>query len=515
MSRAPLAKILIPLLVFPLLALACSTFQPAPPAASPTRASAAQQQPVPAASASPGIPTIAAPFLAAAGQSAPAPTPDQPHVLPTMRAEAKDYTVQPGDSLNNIARENGVTLNDIVTANGIENPDLLSVGQELRIPPPTPKETGPSFKILPDSELVYGPVSAYFNVAGYLSQRRTALSSYSEDIGGEEWTAARSVQRVAEQYSVNPRLLLALLEYRGGWLSHTSVKDEIKAYPLDYPDRNRPGLYRQLAWAANNLNRGYYLWRVNGVSHWVLSDGSYVPPSPVINAGTAGVQQLMALFFDYESWKQAVSGQGLYRTYAALFGDPFSYTYEPLVPAGLKQPRLQLPFEKGVAWSFTGGPHGGWGDGSAWAALDFGPPGDTQCTVENDAWEVAVADGVILRAGEGEVIQDLDGDGFEQTGWVVLYLHVESRDRIHAGTQVKAGDRIGHPSCEGGYAPATHLHLARRYNGEWIPADGQIPFNLDGWISQGYGSEYDGILKHDDTTVEAWGERKPENQISR
>jgi hypothetical protein len=35
---------------------------------------------------------------------------------------------------------------------------------------------------------------------------------------------------------------------------------------------------------------------------------------------------------------------------------------------------------------------------------------------------------------------------------------------------VKTGDRIGHPSCEGGAANATHVHIARRYNGEWIPA---------------------------------------------
>ena len=133
----------------------------------------------------------------------------------------------------------------------------------------------------------------------------------------------------------------------------------------------------------------------------------------------------------------------------------------------------------------------------------------------NAAWAVAVADGVILRAEDGEVIQDLDGDGLEQTGWVVLYMHVESRDRVQAGTHVKAGDLIGHPSCEGGVSSGTHLHLARRYNGEWISTDGQVPFNLDGWISQGYGTEYDGVLKHNNESVEAWVGRIPENQISR
>ena len=61
---------------------------------------------------------------------------------------------------------------------------------------------------------------------------------------------------------------------------------------------------------------------------------------------------------------------------------------------------MQLPFEKGTTWSFTGGPHGGWDSGSAWAALDFAPPGEPAGCVSSDAWVVAVADGLILRAEE-------------------------------------------------------------------------------------------------------------------
>jgi len=97
----------------------------------------------------------------------------------------------------------------------------------------------------------------------------------------------------------------------------------------------------------------------------------------------------------------------------------------------------------------------------------------------------------------------------------LLYMHIETRDRISVGEVVKAGDRIGHPSCEGGISSGTHVHIARRYNGEWIPADGKIPFNLDGWISEGQGFEYDGLLKRNGKTIEAFEGRKPENQIHR
>jgi hypothetical protein len=85
---------------------------------------------------------------------------------------------------------------------------------------------------------------------------------------------------------------------------------------------------------------------------------------------------------------------------------------------------------------------------------------------------------------------------------------------------VKAGDRIGHPSCTGGYSTGTHFHLARRYNGEWIPADQTqsdtgLPFNLSGWISSGDGKEYDGYLTRNGESVEAWEGFFPENTIHR
>jgi hypothetical protein len=121
----------------------------------------------------------------------------------------------------------------------------------------------------------------------------------------------------------------------------------------------------------------------------------------------------------------------------------------------------------------------------------------------------------VVRADQGEVILDLDGDGLEQTGWVILYMHIESRDRVRAGDVLQAGDRIGHPSCEGGVSNGTHVHIARRYNGEWIPADGEIPFNLGGWVSAGYGMEYNGTLTRDGIVLEACACRAGGNQVWR
>jgi hypothetical protein len=126
-----------------------------------------------------------------------------------------------------------------------------------------------------------------------------------------------------------------------------------------------------------------------------------------------------------------------------------------------------------------------------------------------------MADGMIVRSEFGEVVQDLDGDSNERTGWSLLYMHIGTQDRAPVGKKLKAGDFIGHPSCEGGVSNGTHTHIARRYNGEWIAADGSLPFNLDGWISEGTGQEYYGTLKKNGQTLEAWDRKTDNNQIER
>lgn len=448
------------------------------------------------------------------------PTPDSPRTLPPLRTEDEEYYVQAGDTLGKIAQRYGVTLEAVIEANDIDNPNLLDIGQYLVIPPPVPAGTGPDYKIIPDSELVYGPSSANFDIEGFIEQHGGYLASYIEEVD-EEVTAsgAQIVRRIAGEYSVNPRLLLAVLEYRSGWVTDPDPLEETLDFPLRVYDSWRDGLYRQLAYVADNLNRGYYLWRVNGVSNWIVG-GEVILPAVTINAGTAAVQHLFSLLYDRVEWERAVTSEGLFATYEDLFGYPFDYTYEPLLPANLSQPVMTLPFEPGQQWSFTGGPHGGWGDGSAWAALDFAPPGDALGCVASDEWVVAAADGPVIRSEFGAVMQDIEtdgnpSDGLEGTGWTLLYMHIESRDRVQAGVYLHAGDRIGHPSCEGGFSTGTHLHLARRFNGEWIPADQTLPFILDGWVSRGSGSVYNGFLEKDGNVVEAWEGRTAVNGISR
>ena len=128
---------------------------------------------------------------------------------------------------------------------------------------------------------------------------------------------------------------------------------------------------------------------------------------------------------------------------------------------------------------------------------------------------MASAAGQVVRSTTGVVVLDLDGDGFEQTGWDLLYLHIATKDRAPLGVWLDAGGLIGHPSCEGGIATGTHLHFARKYNGEWVLADGPLPFTLSGWVAHAGKKPYEGTLTKGDKTVIARSEVSAETKIIR
>ncbi|MCA1554988.1 MAG: LysM peptidoglycan-binding domain-containing protein, partial [Chloroflexi bacterium] len=149
------------------------------------------------------------------------------------------YTVRNGDTLLGIAIRFGVDLDALMTANGLSNADRLKIGQVLRIPqantpnapstttaqsqapappipapqPPTevqPPHDAPGDKIISDSEAVYSPAYADFDIAAFVRQQNGFLASYSESVDGDSLSGAQVVQLVAERLSVGPRVLLTL-----------------------------------------------------------------------------------------------------------------------------------------------------------------------------------------------------------------------------------------------------------------------------------------------------------------
>ncbi len=85
------------------------------------------------------------------------------------------YVVQPGDVLSVIANDNGLTTAELMAANGISDPNLVGVGQTLRIPPPAEEEE----KKLPTSDVQVGPQRSGFYY--YQVQAGDTLSEIARD----------------------------------------------------------------------------------------------------------------------------------------------------------------------------------------------------------------------------------------------------------------------------------------------------------------------------------------------
>jgi LasA protease len=441
-----------------------------------------------------------------------------PTPLPTRSpyppGEIFDYLAQSGDTLPSIAAHFNTTVAEI----RVENPDLptaittIPPGYPLRVPAYYTPLTGPTFKILPDSEVVYGPTAVDFDIRSAILQFPGYLSEMESFAYKRQRKAWDVVQVVAENYSIHPRLLLTLLEYRTHALSLPSPEGDELTYPMALRDVSYRGLFWQLVWTAERLNDGYYGWREGTLREFNLADGLIVRPDPWLNAGTVALQYLFAGWFGSDPFQLATSPEGFIEVYHDLWGDPF-VKEQVIIPGSLQQPELSLPFVPNRVWDFTGGPHFSWGSSLPLGALDFAPPSEESGCVLSDEWFTAPAGGLIVRSAEATVVLDLDGDGYEQTGWVLFFFHIATDGRVAAGTVVERGDMLGHPSCEGGRATGTHIHVARKYNGEWIPAAGVLSFVMDGWVPSAGAEPYEGTLTKGSKVVPACPCSRKENQI--
>lgn len=430
-------------------------------------------------------------------------------------AQPATHTVKPGDTLTRIADRYGVSVNALMNANDLPNPDYLAVGQVINLPQ-APVEYTLAFRILPDSRLVRSIGAYRFEVEEFLNSQPGVLYSMTLLIPTrladgrqreDQLSGSQIIERVSREYSVDARLLLAFLEHFARLVTDPEADEEAQLYPLLAPTPAsgilRGGLYNQLSWLADQLNKGYYDWKYRGQTIHESADGSRRFYHPDLNAASIALQFVIAQIGDVDQWEIDVSETGIYSTYRRLFGDP-SADSRKTTPENLRQPELTLPFPRGDAWRFTGGFHGGWGNGSAWAAVDFAPPDETTRWCYTSAFPViAVASGLVVRLGDGLVVLDLDLDGDEGSGWTILYLHVSPHDALREGEAVDAGNILGYASCAGGFSTATHLHIARRYNGEWIPAHcnrcparvAVPPFVMSDWKVVGLGSQlYQGFL---------------------
>jgi hypothetical protein len=169
---------------------------------------------------------------------------------------------------------------------------------------------------------------------------------------------------------------------------------------------------------------------------------------------------------------------------------------------------LRLPWTAGETWYLTSGPHS-----TKRGALDFAPPNldpstgklyaDPCSRKRGDAyWVRAAADGyftAVLR-NNCPCVQIRHEDG-TTTNYFHLRRSSVKRLGFKVGDPVRAGQALGHPSCEVGprrcgathAASGVHVHFHRTNaaTGARLPADHAV---LSGWTVKAIGRQRDGMM---------------------
>lgn len=414
-----------------------------------------------------------------------------------------NYTTQQGDTLSAIASRFAVPVEFIESNTPLNPQGLLPIGLRLRIPFELEDLLQYQTPIFPDCEVLYGPSVDDFDPVDYAEEANGFLSTYIEQVKGEAMRGPEIVEYVAITTSTNPRLLLAFLEYQSGWVRGHPEGAEKDRFPIGY-GASDTGLYNELMITAKLLAQGFYGWRDGSLTSLSFYRGGSGRLSPGLNAGSTALMHLFATIYLQEAWDEQLFGSSSFLIlYQEMFGDPWSRAsvVEPYLLHTTQQPNLALPFSVGERWSFTGGPHITWQTGTPWGAVDFAPiTGEPACAVST-RWATSAAPGLVVRSDHSVVAIDLDGDGDEGTGWVLIYQHMAEKDRVEAGEWLDQDDPVGHPSCEGGQATGTHVHFARKFNGEWLGVGDPLPLILSGWQVFATETRYVGTLQKGDQIV--------------
>lgn len=169
--------------------------------------------------------------------------------IPGVAGEA-EHTVSPGETLAQIAASYGVTVSDLISSNELTNPDLLSIGQMIAIPSPGIQPTPMEGPTIVGSHLVaagdtlasiawrYGTtVEAIAQINGITNPSQIFVGTQLTIADGIAAPAPTPQQAGTSVHTVEAGETLAAIADRFG----TSVQSLIASNGIDDPDLIRAG----------------------------------------------------------------------------------------------------------------------------------------------------------------------------------------------------------------------------------------------------------------------------------
>src|SRR5919109_3031186 len=243
---------------------------------------------------------------------APAPTSERPLYAP---GELVDYMAQNGDTLPALAARFNTTIEEIMKANPIIPLDATTMppGMPMKIPIYYLPLWGTAYQSIPDHAFVNGPAQIGFSTSAFVATTSGWFKDYRVYAGERMRTGAEAVDYIAQNYSISPQLLLALLEYQSGALAKPAPPTW--TYMLGFRRVNYESPYFQLIIAANMLNNGYYHWRAGRLIELELLDETLFRPDPWQNAASVAVQYYFSKLYSGDPYFAAIGPEGLALVY--------------------------------------------------------------------------------------------------------------------------------------------------------------------------------------------------------
>ncbi|MDZ4767168.1 MAG: discoidin domain-containing protein, partial [Chloroflexota bacterium] len=367
--------------------------------------------------------------------------------------------------------------------------------------------------ILSDGQFVYGAPARAFDVYAYLTANAPHLLPYADVLLDRAVT-----------YSINPRVLLTLIELASGLVTNPNAD---RANPFALTDGQSfngidpiftagaitpPDFVAQIDGISTSMIAAFYA-DLYGTERTFQRDAPTGAPFPADapNAATLAVIAAFAPIRDAAGIRVLVDPaalDGFYATYRRLFpdSDPLDASNRIYRPGdadyqALPSFPMQFPVTVGESWYFNGVHHNLGTTGTDMSAIDLSPTSPfPSWGFDNSAtWVTAAAAGDPTRVNNCKVYLT------HADGWETHYFHLEQVPTFPAGN-IAANAQIGKVAntqsealcVQPSSSSAPHVHFAIRRNGAFQPINGA---NLGGW------TVHSGISPYDSTCSRMWLER--------
>jgi murein DD-endopeptidase MepM/ murein hydrolase activator NlpD len=356
-------------------------------------------------------------------------------------------------------------------------------------------ETPPGVVFFDQQRITYEPNFYAPQIQAFLDKQPGVLKHLGVRVGDHEYSFAETLVGQTAYYSINPRVLLALLETQSKLLSTEKPSDDQMMYAMGYHDDDRAkGFAAQVRYAVRQLHYA----RRDYISYGPLTfaDKSTAPAAPGMGLGEYMVARAIALTTTPERLPDLLNA--FRDTYTRLFGDPGAPPADWPKPA--TAPFLSRPMDKTArVTSFFDhdapflNPNG--------SLVSYWGRTETQLSYDgHDGWDyalappepaLAAADGDVVFAGNADdncatraVIID-HGNGYRTLYWHLARIDVESGAHVTRGQPIGI---IGSSGC----AQGPHLHFGVQFLGRNTDPYGWCGTSMaDPWRANPAGIESD------------------------